>query len=392
MGLCATLPASSIEIELRYDYDTSGFFDQPGAKEAMRVCADFFENKITDSLTEINAGATGKPQNSWAARPKHPATGETVNIENLIVPADTLIIFLGARDLSGGATALATSGFSVGGFTSFVERMQDRGQIGALSSPATEYGPWGGSIAFDTRLSDGNLRDWNFSTTESVSGKTGFVGVALHELCHLLGIGFGNAWKDQVSDGTFMGEASKIANGGTRPLVDADKGHWIGTSPGPYEFPTYGSFGNPHGATQRVLMNGISRTNLPELAVVTDLEIAALIDVGWEVVLPARGLTTEKAFNGDQLIKFPTNSNFTYRVQRGNLVTPFTNLSEPIEGDGSLMEYFDTDPLAMKGFYRFTISRGSEAAAGARSAKQAPGPEEYLTASGSWESIGCCQH
>jgi len=30
------MAVNGIEIELRYDYDTSGFFNQPGAKEAMR--------------------------------------------------------------------------------------------------------------------------------------------------------------------------------------------------------------------------------------------------------------------------------------------------------------------------------------------------------------------
>ena len=100
-GLCVAQPASSIEIDLRYDYDTSGFFNQPGAKEAMRVCADFFENILTDSLSEIDAVSSG---NSWEARPAHPSTGATLRLKDLVVPADTIIIYLGARDLSGNTT------------------------------------------------------------------------------------------------------------------------------------------------------------------------------------------------------------------------------------------------------------------------------------------------
>lgn len=388
VGLSLLQPASSVEIELRYEYDTSGFFNQPGSKEAMRVCADFFENILTDSLSEINAAATGKPQNSWAARPVHPSAGTTLNLENLVVPADTLIIFLGARDLSGGTTGVATSGISVGGFLDFVDQVQSRGQAGALASPATDYGPWGGSIAFDTML-NGDPREWNFSLTETESGTTNFVGVALHELCHLLGIGFADSWKDQApSGGIFTGEASKVANEGVQPRVTGDKGHWIGSSPGPYVRAAYGSFGTPHGLPQRVLMNAVSLGGLPDIEVVTDLEMAGLIDIGWEVALPAQGMTTEEVANGDRLITIPTTSNFIFRVQRGNLVTPFTNLSDPIVGDGTLKTYVDTNPLPVKGFYRFTMARS--AAAGARSARMVVGEDGYRTYSASWESVGCC--
>jgi len=383
-------PVSSIEIDLRYEYDTGGFFEQPGSKEAMRVCADFFENILTDSLSEINAAATGKVQNSWEARPKHPATGNTLILANLIVPADTLIIYLGGRDLSGGTAGLATSGFSVGGFTDFVDQVQSRGQAGVLTSPATDFGPWGGSITFDTML-DGGPRIWNFSITETEPGATNFVGVALHELCHLLGIGVSDSWKDLApSGGIFSGEASRIANGGVEPRVTGDKGHWIGSSPGPYVLPAYGSFGTEHGYSQRVLMNATSRAGQPEIEVLTDLDIAGLIDVGWEVAVPAQGMTTEEFSNGDRLITIPTTSNFTYRVQRGNLVTPFSNLSDLIVGDGTLKTFVDENPPAMKGFYRFTISR--QAAAGARAVRQARDPNQFRTFSDSWESVGCCQH
>ena len=108
-----------------------------------------------------------------------------------------------------------------------------------------------------------------------------------------------------------------------------------------------------------------------------------------EVAVTAQGMTTEELGNGDRLITIPTTSNFTYRVQRGNLVTPFTNLSGEIAGDGSLKTYLDTAPPAMKGFYRFTMSRNGGGAA-ARSARQAVGGGGLYSFSDSWESVGCC--
>ena len=395
LSLCALMPASSIEIELRYDYDTSGFFNQPGAKEAMRACADFFENILTDSLTEINAATSGSSQNTWSARPEHPSTGEMLNLVDLVVPRDTMIIFLGARDFPNGTNAVATTGKSATGFAPFLNTVTQRGQSGAGTTPATDYGPWGGSISFDSRLDDGSPRQWNFSTSRSMSGRTNFVGVALHELCHLMGFGIAPSFKDLVPVGevVFTGPTSKVANGGVEPLVRQDKGHWTSTSPGPYFLPTYGSFGTSHGRLQRALMDSRVEGTSTRLAVLTDLELAALIDVGWEVALPAGEIQTVEPVNGGLQISFPTTSNFVYRIQRGDLLTPFANLGDPIQGDGSVQTYLDENPPALKGFYRFTMSRAPSA--GTRALRREPAADEKAgvrTVSDWWKSEGCCEH
>lgn len=96
--LALTGSASAIKIEIRYDYDTNGFFNQPGAKEAMRSVADYFEGLIHDSLSAIDH--TQWPAgNTWTASFEHPATGNTATIDNLKVPDETLIIFAGGRAL-----------------------------------------------------------------------------------------------------------------------------------------------------------------------------------------------------------------------------------------------------------------------------------------------------
>ncbi|MGC6565508.1 MAG: hypothetical protein ACON38_07840 [Akkermansiaceae bacterium] len=380
--------ASAIEIELRYDYDTSGFFNQPGAKEAIRECADYFENILVDSLDRIDARATGRSQNSWAARPLNPANGVRLNLVDLVVPEDTIIVYLGARDLGGSTTGEASTGISYGGFNSFVDTVMSRGQPGALASPATDYGPWGGSIAFDTKRSNGTTRAWNFSTTDTDGSKTDFVGVALHELGHILGIGFSASFKDLAPMGVFNGAASEEANGGTKPWVDPFQAHWAGSSPGPYISPSYGSFGTPHGAPQRSLMSAVSLVGLPDLAVFTDLDIAGLIDIGWEVVLPPKKMGLEFMPNGDLLITIPTTSNYTYRIQRGTLVTPFVNISGPIPGDGYLAFFPDMNPPPTQGFYRYSVS--SSVAASANLTEQVVGPEIYRTGSSFQVPKGCC--
>ena len=52
-----TVSAQAIVIQLDYSYDLNGFFEQAGAKEAMRKAADLFEELITDSLLRIDPDA-----------------------------------------------------------------------------------------------------------------------------------------------------------------------------------------------------------------------------------------------------------------------------------------------------------------------------------------------
>ena len=388
----ATFPttASGIEIELRYDYDTSGFFNQPGAKETMRACANFFEDILVDQLEEINAATSGDNRNTWTALPRHPATGNSLEIVNLVVPEDTLIIYLGARDLPGSTAGVATSGLSVSGVQNFLDQVLYRSQTGASDTPATDFGPWGGSISFDTRKFDGSNRPWNFSLTETDPTKTNFVGVALHEICHLLGVGTADSWKDRAgNDLLFQGTTSIAANGGTAPALDSNKGHWSNSGSGPYQSTTFNSFGAPHGASQRVLMNAISLNNGGSHNVLTDLDLAALIDIGWEIKLPASG--TVSVANGEVNFKVPTNTGFTYRILQGNLNSQFTNLGEAISGDGSAQTVVVPLVASGKDFFRFGVSTNSTSARAARNRIVIPS-SEILSHEWSWQSKNCCAH
>src|SRR5204862_423411 len=76
-------------------------------------------------------------------------------------------------------------------------------QGGALASPPTDVGPWGGSIGFDK-----NWGSWYFSLESSgiSSGQLDFFTVAEHELGHLLGFNNSNpgSWMTNVSNGKFV--------------------------------------------------------------------------------------------------------------------------------------------------------------------------------------------
>ena len=384
--------SGALEIELRYDYDTSGFFDQPGSREAMRACADFFEQLLTDDLSEINAGTSGNDGNTWAARPLHPGTGEQLDLIDLVVPENTLIVYPGARDLPGGLAGFAATGYRVNGFQPFFDQVTTRGQSGAGDSPASDFGPWGGSISFDNRLFTGTPRTWNFSLTGQVPGKTNFVGVALHEFCHLFGMGSCDAWVDQSNDQLdFEGPTSLAANDGTRPKVTSDKGHWADQAPGPYRSETFGSFGTPHGLDQQVLMNATSIADGGNLNVLTDLDLAGLIDIGWQVRVPASGAIT--VADGQATFRVPTNTAFAYRVQQGDLIGPFADLAPAFAGDGTVKSVLSPMAAQPKNFYRFVVTRnsGGEVPAALPLKQKLPAPV-FRSKEWSWCSQNCCAH
>lgn len=226
-----TAPLQALEIDLRYEYDSRGFFDQPGAREAIRACADFFEEVITDDLAGIDAGSTGRPENSWAARPLHPSTGERLNIENLLVPPNTKIIYLGSMDHEGTAAGRATTGYRRSGFQPF----------------------------FDLVKGSGQLR-----------------------------------------------QSSRLRR------ADADA--------------------------------PASRTDTESLRTLTDLELAALRDLGWQVELPVRADSELNLDTGSIRYEISTTSNFTYQIQRSDSLQAIANSGAPLAGNGSILE-LATEPL-----------------------------------------------
>lgn len=388
LAFFAVSPLEGIKIELRYDYDESDFFDQAGSREAMRACADFFENLLMDELSEINPATSGSDQNSWVALPQNPATGTLLELTDLVVPADTLIIFPGARDLPGTTTGFATSGLSVSGFSDFFETVLYRGQAGAQEDPARDFGTWGGSISFDAREPGGETRRWNFSTTVAVADETNFVGVALHEIMHLLGVGNADSWRGLIDEnGFFQGEASIAALGGSAPQVEPNQSHWLGSTPGPYQAPTFGSFGSLHGVDQRVLMSPVSLNTDTSHKVITDLDLGALIDIGWEVLPPVRGGIS--VAGDDVRLEIPTSTSFFYQVQQGDLEMPFVDFGGPLPGDGSVQTIVVPLSAAPQNFFRFVI-RARPEAAGLILPVGPVEPPRLRRFTSLWSAEGCC--
>jgi len=202
---------SGVNIRIDYSLDTNGFFGDPtndndGFKErrdAIEAVAEFFSEILTDNLLAIDPAEFTDV--TWTPRLFHPGTGALFNLPtDMVIPEDEIIIYVGGRALGGAGIGGPGAFTNTSDISPWIDIVRGRGQANASSANAadnTDFGPWGGSIAFSTTL------NWNFSLTENLSGFE-FVSTAIHEVCHVLGIGSANSWENLITSSEISTEAT----------------------------------------------------------------------------------------------------------------------------------------------------------------------------------------
>jgi|GEM_PF-2851960 len=254
-----------------YSLDQGGLFDSTAAgraaQAAMERAGQILSDRLGDSLTAITPGSG----NSWSPRIVNPGTGVADYDPGLgNVAANVIKVYVGSRLLTGLELGLAGAGTAVtGGSQTFVDNAAGRGQAGALAATKTDYGPWGGSIAFDAAT------NWYFGLTPGglTLSKMDFLTVAEHELIHLLGFSTSQpSWARLVSNGKFTGAVATAANGGVAP--DVTGSHWLNMN----------SPVGVGGPVQVALMDPTTPSGVRRR--ITQLDWAALADAGWEVAIP----------------------------------------------------------------------------------------------------------
>jgi len=246
----------TISFEFDYSYDAAGYFAaHPQAQALLQQAGQELGSRLSSSLAAITPDPSAG--NIWTATFMNPADpSQQVSIDNLMVPANTLIVFVGTSvgsyDGLGGP-----GGWSALGSPDWETLVACRGQTQALASPAHGFGPWGGTITFN--VSDGQAPDF---------------AVMLHELVHVLGIGTAASWYSYVD------QASNLFTG---PNAEASYG-----GPVPLDQPT----GDAHWATG-TKSGGICAlmTESDVIQEVTPLDWAGLEDVGWQLSSPELGLS-----------------------------------------------------------------------------------------------------
>jgi len=273
--------AQAVSIEFDYSYDSNNFFDTQAKKNVLESAGNFFGSRITDSLSSINS--TSKLH--FNAGFFHPGTGVYDIYKNdFDIASNTLKVYAGGRELGGttlgvggfGGYSISASGTTQAEIDSFFDSSISRGQgdgtqAAVAGAAATEFASWGGSISFDSTSAwyfDNDVSTLDTSATgvdKDLLGSNDFYSVALHELAHLLGFGTADSWDNQVGSGVFTGTNSGVvtlASGnshwqdGTMSLVDAITSQETAMDP------------NITTGTRKYF---------------TDLDLAALKDVGWEV-------------------------------------------------------------------------------------------------------------
>lgn len=263
------LVKGAIDIELDYSLDgPTPFFSSAARRTAMEAAASYFEGILGDDLDAIVPGPSGFGfPNTWSAVIDHPGTGGTEIVEDLIVPENTIRVYVGGRELGGALGIGGPGGFTGSGTAEWLQRLRGRGEPNASGAGATDFGLWGGSLTFDIST------NWHFGVdTLPPSGRNDFLSVALHELGHLLGLGTASSWDTWVSGDRFTGPAATSSFGSDVPL-DGDVSHW-----------REGVTSEVAGVAQESAMD-------PTLLVgtrkrFTALDVAALEDIGWEIVTP----------------------------------------------------------------------------------------------------------
>lgn len=305
----ASKPAAGpLKVRIDYRYDTTGFFPTNDRKNLLQTALDSVASRFSDTLSAIQPAGT----DSWQARFKNPSTGADVSLANLTIAANEILVFVGARALTGEAALGNRGGFSASGQQAFIDTVRARGQSGALATPQTDVGPWGGAITFDTG------RNWYFGSSLSgiASNQIDFVSVAAHEFLHVLGFGTTSSFDAKVVGGKFAGTAATQVYGAQIPMADAD--HFAS------DITYLGS---------RPIM--VPSINNAERLMPTRIDLAAMNDTGWQLITPTARITGSKIF-GD-------NDNYaaTILLQGGfgtksyPLAIPITNVSPTFNARGN---------------------------------------------------------
>lgn len=270
---------SALTIQIDYSLDDNGFFDPETenglrARHTLESVAEFFSNLLTDNLTDI----TSSGNNRFTAVFQHPSDRYYVEMPLLNIPEDTLIIFVGSRDLEGSMLGYAgVGGYIAQGNPDFLRNITNRGQQSSTQGEkAEDFAPWGGYLSFDSHA------DWYFDTdlnnSEIPDGQIDFYSNALHEFGHLLGIGTSDSWFSQTSHSYFDGTHSTSHFNDLIPL-DETREHWA-------QQVKDTSQDKPQSAALTPALKPGERKKF------TALDFAALKDVGWTISQSAADLMT----------------------------------------------------------------------------------------------------
>jgi hypothetical protein len=306
---CAAAASSAINIQIDYTYDTSNFF-APGsqARATIDAVAGYYSYILNDTFSAIS---TPPPFTSslpaqydpvtlaweWSMQFDHPSAAGQVTLLDQSIAIDEYRLYVGAKSLSGdtlgqgGPGGFESRSYIVSGSNVTPEESDQVDAINSEFFPSVQtrgessgFSRWGGTVTFD--IDAGTV--WQFDhTTPPTAGKSDLFSVAIHELAHALGLGASDEWNAFTGGSAFFSGAAAIAEYGSAVPLAPDKAHWLEGTPST----VFGTATSQEAAMDPTVTTGTRKR-------LTDLDAAALADIGWTVSPP--GLPGD--FNGDHVV------------------------------------------------------------------------------------------
>lgn len=251
------LTPGKLKVHFDFRFDDYGFFtNHPDRIAVLQAAADDVVARFEDDLSPIPFPTAG---NSWKAQFDRPSgVGQQEVINNMLVPADTIVIFAGARDFLGDDLISVSSERQATGSQEWINLVYGRLQPNSFGPAATDYSPWGGSLTFDL------FNNWHYGIEPPGNdNEYDLYMVAQNGVMHLLGFGASEAWGVLSATGSFLG-TNAVASYGTAVPLTSGKFEWA----------------------EDTLSNG-ARTPMDsefedgERVALTPLDLAAMKDIGW---------------------------------------------------------------------------------------------------------------
>lgn len=271
----------AIDIIFDYSYDTGNYFSDD-RKYIMEQVAYAFESRLGGEsfsayrpvqdfgLNTVNAYLNFTSPSSSATL--QPTIGSTTSDGNVIGKANELIIFLGAKSISG--STLASAGSTGYGYSA-AESVTTWTNALAAKDSTSNFEPKAGSSQVNTNKTFYYDTDLTTHNDALVSGKTDFYSVMVHEIGHIMGFSTNNAWNANKSGSFWTGANAKAEyNNQNVPLYSTS--HWDLTSGGGGSLNT----GNINCACHPSMLPSISINTRTSFS---DLDFALLKDIGYNI-------------------------------------------------------------------------------------------------------------